>query len=170
MNKLIRSHDRMIIAGAVFLAIFHFVTRSHAQVFGTGQHTVTVQVSSVTAVRVTSGTVSLNITNANAVAGQDLMTVTDQGTQLLWGVNASQRKISVQSSLAAPKYTLRLVAINPTRGTAAPEVTLNATARDFLLNIGRSSGTCTLRYTGSALASQGTGTDVHVITFTVQTQ
>jgi hypothetical protein len=41
---------------------------------------------------------------------------------------------------------------------------------DFLTNLGRSSGTCTIRYTGVALASQGTGTDAHNVKFTIQTQ
>jgi hypothetical protein len=49
-------------------------------------------------------------------------------------------------------------------------VTLSTSAQDLLLNIGRSSGSCTLLYTGIALASQGTGNDVHVITFTVAAQ
>ncbi|HMK38224.1 MAG TPA: hypothetical protein VK569_02710 [Bacteroidota bacterium] len=141
-----------------------------AQVYGTAAHSVTVQVSVITAVKVTGGSVNLNISSANVVAGQDQMSVVDQSTSLLWGTNSSARKISVGTSLAAPKFTLKLLAVNPTQGTAAPAVTLTAAPHDLLLNIGRSSGSCTLQYTGIALASQGTGNDVHVITFTVQTQ
>jgi len=143
---------------------------ARAQVFGTATHTVTVQVSVITAVQITGGTVNLNISNANVVAGQDQMSAVDQSTSLLWGTNSSARKITVGTSLAAPKFTLKLLALNPTQGTAAPEVTLASAARDLLLNIGRSSGSCTLRYTGIALASQGTGNDTHVITFTVAAQ
>ncbi len=141
-----------------------------AQVFGTGGHTVTVQVSVITTVRVTGGSVNLNISSANVVAGQNQMSVSDQSTSLLWGTNSSARKISVSTSLAAPHYTLKLLALTPTQGTAAPEVTLASSAQDLLLNIGRSTGSCILRYTGVALASQGTGNDVHVITFTVAAQ
>jgi hypothetical protein len=65
---------------------------------------------------------------------------------------------------------LKIVAVNPTAGNAAAEVTLTTTASDFLTNIGRSSGSCGLLYTAIALASQGTGTDSHTITFTVQAQ
>ncbi len=133
-------------------------------------HTVTVQVNSITAVQVTAGTVNLNITNAEAVAGQDLLTVTDQSTSLLWGINSGNRKITASSNLASPVYTLQLVAVNPTRGSAQPQFTLNSLPHDLLRDVGRSSGTCTLRYTGSALASQGTGSDLHTITFTVQAQ
>ena len=143
---------------------------ARAQVFGTATHTVTVQVSVITAVQVTGGSVNLNISNANVVAGQDQMSVVDQSTSLLWGTNSSARKITVGTSLVAPKFTLKLLALNPTQGTAAPEVTVAASAHDLLLNIGRSTGSCALRYTGSALASQGTGNDTHVITFTVAAQ
>jgi hypothetical protein len=136
----------------------------------TANHTVTVQVNPITSVQVSAGTVNLNITNAVAVAGQNTMTVTDQSTSLLWGVNSSSRKVTVRTSLASPQFTLRLLALNPTQGAAAPEVTLSSIPRDLLMGIGRSSGTCTLQYTGVALASQGVGNDVHVITFTVQAQ
>ena len=154
----------------VFALLGLLTGSADAQVYGTGAHTVTVQVAVITAVQVTGGSVSLNINNANVVAGQDQMTVTDQSTSLLWGTNSSLRKVSVSTSLAAPKFTLTLFALNPTQGTSAPVVTLSATAKDVLLNIGRSTGSCTLQYTGIALASQGTGNDVHVITFTVLSQ
>jgi hypothetical protein len=110
------------------------------------------------------------ISDVNAVAGEDMMTVTDQNSRLLWGTNSSGRKITASTSLVAPLFRLALVAVSPTAGTAAPEITLSTIPRDLLLNIGRTSGSCSLRYTGTALASQGVGTDVHSITFTVQSQ
>ena len=144
---------------------------SPAQItYGSANHTVTVQVSAITVMQVSSGSVNLNISAANAIAGQDQMSVVDQSTSLLWGTNSSARKITVRSNLAAPKFTLKLLAQSPSVGTPAPEVTLNSVSRDFLLNIGRSMGSCILRYTGVALASQGTGTDTHTITFTIQAQ
>jgi len=165
-----RKRCAMLIPSTIALAALLLAGNAGAQVFGTGSHTVTVQVSVITAVRVTGGSVNLNISSANVVAGQNQMSVTDQSTSLLWGTNSSLRKISVNTSLAAPKYTLKLLALNPTQGTAAPEVTLGTAGKDLLLNIGRSTGSCTLQYTGTALASQGTGNDVHVITFTVLSQ
>lgn len=138
--------------------------------FGSSSHVVTVQVATITIVQVSSGSVNLNIASANAVAGQDMMTVTDQSTLLTWGTNSSNRKITIQSNLPAPLFTLKAAAISPTQGTAAPEATLTVTAVDFLTNIGRSLGNCTIRYTGVAYASQGIGTDAHTVTFTVQTQ
>jgi hypothetical protein len=141
-----------------------------AQVYGTGNHTVTVQVLPVTDVRIIGGGVSLSSSTAIVTAGQSLITVTDQSTQLQWATNSSTQKISVNTNLAAPLFALKLLALNPTRGAAAPEVTLSTTAANFITGIGRSFGTCRLQYTGVANASQGIGTDNHIITFTVQAQ
>ena len=168
MSKKKKTIIRAVLTLLGTTALFAPADRSMAQ--PSARHNVTVQVNAITAVQVTSGTVNLNITNAVVVAGQDEMTVTDQSTNLLWGVNSSGRKVTVSTNLASPRYTLKILAMNPTQGMAAPEVTLSSAPQDLLLGIGRSSGTCTLRYTGTALASQGTGNDIHVITFTVQAQ
>ncbi len=143
---------------------------AEAQTFGSDFHTVTVQVAAVTEVRIEGGAVNLSISAANAIAGEDIMTMTDQSTSLLWGTNSSGRKITVATNLVAPRYTLTLVALNPTQGTPATAVTLSTTPDNLLYDIGRSSGSCVLQYTGTAYASQGTGSDLHTITFTVQSQ
>jgi len=139
-------------------------------VYSTSSHNVTVTVSTITLLQVSSGVVNLTISGAAAVAGQDLMTATNTSTNLLWGTNSSLKKVTVGSSLVAPLFALKILAASPTQGTAAPEVTLSTTPADLLLNIGRSSGSCVLQYTAEALASQGTGSDAHTITFTVQNQ
>jgi len=136
----------------------------------TTSHTVSVQVGVITVLQVDIGTVNLSITGATIAAGQDQMSATDQSSRLLWGINSSGRKITAASNLAVPRYTLKLAAVNPTQGAAASEITLNAIPKDLLLSVGRSTGSCTLRYTGIALASQGTGSDSHLITFTVLAQ
>jgi hypothetical protein len=148
-----------------FLPSFGF-----GQTYGNATNIVTVNVQPVTVLQISSGIINLSIAGSNAVAGQDQMMTTDQTSTLLWGTNSSLKKITASTSLAAPLFTLKLVALSPTVGTSAPQVTLSTTANDLLLNIGRSSGSCGLQYTAVALASQGTGTDSHTITFTVQTQ
>ncbi len=157
-----------------FLALVVFLSSGSpacAQVvYATPSHSVTVVVSTITLIQVTSGVVNLTISGANAVAGQDLMLETNSATSLLWGINGSLKKVTVGTSLGAPLFTLKVFAAAPSQGTAAPEVTLSVIPSDFLLNLGRSSGSCTLQYTAEALASQGTGTDAHTITFTVQNQ
>ena len=160
---------KRLLAGTFFAMVLLYGPSAKAQ-FGSDFHTVTVQVSVITAVQVSSGTVNMNITGASTVAGQDQMSVVDQTTSLLWGINSNLKKITVNTTLALPVYTLKVLAAGPTTGTAASEVTLNTTAADFLTNVGRSSGSCTLKYTGMALASQGIGSDAHTITFTIQVQ
>lgn len=145
-------------------------TTSFGQVYGTATNRITVKVQAITVLQIIGTIVNLNISGSNALAGQDQMMTTDQTSTLAWGTNSSLKKITANTSLAAPKFTLQLVAVNPTFGTAASQMTLSTTANDLLLNIGRSSGTCSLLYTAVALASQGTGTDAHTITFTVLTQ
>ncbi len=169
MNLTSSSTRRLLQVLALFFTIIP-AGQLLAQTFGTASHTLTVNVQPITVLQLSSGIVNLNITGSNATAGQDQMTVTDQTSSLLWGTNSSLKKISVNTSLSAPLFALKILAVNPTAGTAATQVTLSTTATDFLLSIGRSSGSCALLYTGVALASQGTGTDAHTITFTVQAQ
>jgi hypothetical protein len=142
----------------------------YSQVYGTTTNKITVKVQTITIVQITGSIVNLTVSGTNAIAGQDQMIATDQSSTLLWGTNSSLKKVTVKTNLAAPKYTLQLVAVSPTVGTAASQVTLSTAASDLVTNIGRSSGSCGLLYTAIALASQGIGTDAHTITFTVSTQ
>lgn len=169
--RIIRSAKRIALFPP-FLAVYFAVcpTILYGQTFGTSSHTVTVSVQPVTVMQITLGTVNLNISGSNAIAGQDQMSVTDQSSTLLWGTNSSLKKITASSNLASPLFALQVIAVNPTTGSASPQSTLSTTASDLVLNIGRSSGSCALLYTAIALASQGTGTDSHTITFTIQTQ
>ena len=146
------------------------IDNASSQVYGTSSHTVTVTVSQINNIQLTAGSISLTITGSNAIAGQDQMTATDQSSSLLWGINSSQKKVTIQTDMGSQLFALKVEALNPTQGTAASEVTLSTTAADLLMNIGRSSGNCSLKYTGVVLASQGTGTDSHSVTFTVQAQ
>ena len=156
---------------ALFVVILGILPQNvFGQTYGTATNRITVKVQTITVVQIIGSIVNLNISGSNAIAGQDQMMTTDQTSTLSWGTNSSLKKITVNTSLASPKFTLQLMTVNPTIGTAASQVTLSTTANDLLLNIGRSSGTCGLLYTAIALASQGTGTDSHTITFTIQTQ
>ena len=156
----------------LLVALICFPLGLQAQTYGQdNNNTVTVTVATITNVAVSSGSVNLTMALANVTAGVDLMgPVTNTATSLLWGINSSLKKITVGTNLPAPKYTLKLLAVSPTAGTAAPEVTLSTTAADFMTNVGRTSGTCTLQYSGYALASKGVGSDSHTITFTIATQ
>lgn len=138
--------------------------------YGSVVNTVTVNVNPITQIGVIGGVVNFSITDAIVVAGQNVMTLTNSATQLQWATNSGSQKVTAQTSLGSPLFTLRLLASAPTQGTAAPEVTLSTAPTDLLLNIGRTLGSSVLQYTAEALASQGTGTDIHTITFTVTVQ
>ena len=162
---------KKLTCAALFLILAANPRAAYSQVY-TDSHTVTVSVATVNILLITGGSVSLSLGAGNVTAGVDLMgPVTNTATTLLWGFNSSLRKVTVNTNLATQKYILKVLAVAPTQGTAAPEVTLSTTAADFLTNTGRSSGSCTLQYRGYALASVGTGTpDSHTITFTVAAQ
>jgi hypothetical protein len=148
------------------------VAYPQVQLLAQVSHTARVTVSPMAVVGVSTGVVSLSITGAGAVAGVDAMTTSSQSTTLSWGANTSTAKIAVKTSLAVQKYVLQVQAINisgvpSSSGIVAPVVTLSTTNKDFLTGIGLKRGTCTLLYTGTALASKGIGTDSHTITFTI---
>jgi hypothetical protein len=132
----------------------------------TDSHTVTVTVSAINEVGITGGNITLTINTATP--GQDPDDATDNTTcDLSWTTNESTKKITVETDLASPKFELKVVAQNVTGGTAASEVTLSTTAADFVTGISTTTGTCDLAYTASADASDGTGSDVHTVTYTL---
>ncbi len=166
MNSSFDGHGVIVSCAIIMVCLISSIAFSQT----VANHQVTVTVQPVSLIQVSVGTITLNITGANAVAGQDQMSISDQSCNLLWGTNSSLQKITASTSLVSPVYTVRLVAIAPSSGTAMPEFPISSTPQDLLQNIGRSAGTTTLRYTAIALASQGIGTDSHVITFTFQAQ
>lgn len=138
--------------------------------YGSASQTVTVSPSVISYVTLSVSSVNMSFTGAEATAGVDAMTKTDQSCIISWGTNSGSRKLTAVSSIAIPVHTLKLIALNPTVGTVGTEFPLSTTAKDLLLNIGRSMGTATLRYTAIVLASEGTATDSHTVTFTLQAQ
>lgn len=165
-----RSAGSLLATTALVVVFLACAPAASSQVYGTDTHSISVQVSPITVIAIQGSAVALSITNANLTAGVDAMTVEDRSSRLLWGTNSSARKITAQTSLLAPLFELRLVALSPTRGTPGPEMLLGGTPQNLMLDIGRSQGSCTLRYIGTAFASQGIGSDNHTITFTVTTQ
>ncbi len=162
---------KSLVSLVLLAALICFPQGIQAQVYGSRSHNVTVNVATINVVAVSAGSVSLTIGLADVTAGVDLMgPATNSATSLLWGSNSSLKKITVRTNLAAPMYTLKILAVSPTAGTAAPEVTLSTIDTDFMTNVGRSSGSCTLQYSGFALASAGVGTDSHTVTFTIVNQ
>jgi hypothetical protein len=128
-------------------------------------------------VSVLNGDVELTI--SSATAGQEPDPVTDQVCQLQWSTLVSDptQKITVRTNLASPGFGLVVRAVNVSAGdgTAAGDVSLSTTATDFIVDIpsgvpAGDPGTCTVRYTASSAAADGTGSDIHTITFTIVNQ
>ena len=106
--------------------LFIFIGASTGNLFSqSGTNQVTVTVATLTYISVNPTSLSMTITAANAVAGQDAMTITNQSSTLYWATNASPRKITVYTDNGAPLFTLQILALNPTVGTASAQLTLS---------------------------------------------
>jgi hypothetical protein len=151
---------------AVLAVICSLLLAGAALALDTDSHTVTVTVSAVNELAIIGGNVTLTVNTATA--GSDPDEVTDSTTcDLLWTTNETSKKVTVATNVAAPDFTLRVLAANVSGGTAAPEVTLSTTAADFVTGVAQTSGSCDLSYTASATALQGTGSDAHTVTYTI---
>jgi hypothetical protein len=128
-------------------------------------------------VAILNGSVDLIVSSASAGSepDQDI----DQTTQLQWDNwpnSATIKKITVQSNLASPQFTLSVQAINisPADGSSAGEITVSSSAADFINSIpakdSPDNASCDLRYKATALAAEGTGVDTHTITYTIVDQ
>lgn len=152
--------------GELLLCIMAFGLIGFAYANDTDKHQVTVQVNAINEVAVEGGDITLVINSATA--GQDPdQTVDNTSCDLKWTTNEASKKITVQSSLGSPTFTLKVVAQNVAGGMAAAEVTLGTTASDFVTSVSTTTGSCDLQYTASATASAGTGSDVHTVTYTI---
>ncbi|RPH94179.1 hypothetical protein EHM69_08085 [candidate division KSB1 bacterium] len=128
-------------------------------------------------VAVLNGDITLTI--STAAAGQAPDAVVDETGQLEWSTfgESSVKKITVQTGLASPRYSLRVEAfgVSGGDGTATGDVPLSTVPTNLIEDIPTDvpvldPGTCTLRYTASAAAGNGTGADSHTITFTIVDQ
>ncbi len=148
------------ICGIIFLLFGNMV---FAQ---TDNHSVTVTVGVINEAAITGGALILTINTATA--GSDPDDATDATTcDLNWTTNDVGKKITVATNIAAPAFALKVLAQNVSGGTAAAEVTLSTTATDFVTGIATTIGTCDLGYTASATAADGSGSDVHTVTYTL---
>jgi len=134
----------------------------------TDNHGVTVTVGAINELAVLGGNITITIDTATA--GSDPNSEADSDTcDLAWTTNESSKKITVAStlSLAAQKFTLKAVAQSVSGGTAASEVTLSDVDTIFVSGVAATIGSCDISYTATALASEGTGSDVHTVTYTL---
>ncbi len=115
------------------------------------------------------------LTISTALPGGQPLPVQDGSSRVRVRRQLFTQKVTVATNCVGQKFTLRVLIFNNSVGTPAPEVTLvhNAPAVDIWRNIAWGFGTWTtadLQYTASATFAQGTGSDVHTVTYTVLAQ
>jgi hypothetical protein len=147
------------------------LTASLAYASDSDSHTVTVNVAEINEVEIVGGNVTLNIDSGTAESGPE--SAADSSTSLFWSTNsADTKKITVETNLAAPLFTLSVEAQNLAGsgndiGSSAGRVFVSTTPQDFVTGIEQAEAHATLAYLAEAEASDGTGSDVHTITYTI---
>ncbi len=129
----------------------------------------TLQVMELNKLDLVGGPLTLQIVGLNEDAVQP-SPVTDANTKLYWTSNGDTRKIAVASNITSPKFVLKIEAEKTGTGawTPEPEVTLSDNApHDLVVGVERSSGSCTLKVTALANVEAGTGSEQHLITYTI---
>jgi len=133
-------------------------------------------------VEITGGDVLLNISACTAGGQPEPVTneITGLTYQYVTLLLPLLYTITVETNLPATQFTLKVEAVSlssASAGSAQGEVTLlnNTVSYDLITDIEGGTlvapqHTCTLKYTASATVSQGTGSDVHTITYTIVKQ
>ena len=131
--------------------------------------TLTLQVFETNRIDISQRAVMMVINQASLETGSPVEAVNEDGS-LTWITNGDNKKITVASNNAAPRFLVKMQALDITgsTGVAAPEIRLNDnTTKDLVMGVTRSSGKCKIRFTASSKVSDGIGTDTHVITYTI---
>jgi hypothetical protein len=128
-------------------------------------HSVTVHVDAINEVAITGGDITLTVNSA--MAGSQPDHATNANCHLQWTTNEAGKKITVESDQASPTFTLQVEATGVSGGTAASVVTITDSPTDFVTGIATTIGNCRLSYTAIATAAEGTGQDVHTVTYTL---
>jgi len=162
--------ERHIATRAGILAVLSLLSATSA--FGqqaTTTQTLTLQVFETNKIDISQRALSLVINQASLETGAPIEAANEDGN-LIWITNGENKKITVASNNAAPRFLVKVNAldISGTSGVAAPEVTLNDnTTKDFVVGVSRSWGKCKIRFVASAKVADGIGTETHLVTYTI---
>lgn len=133
------------------------------------RQTVTLEVLELNKIDVNLTSLTLIIQDADVQAGAPLPVTNTDGT-LIWMTNGENKKITVASSNAAPRFNLSLAAVNVPQfaGTSVPEVALNnAQTKDLIVGVSKTVGRCQIRFTALTQVGAGVGRETYVITYTI---
>jgi hypothetical protein len=131
--------------------------------------TVTLQVFETNKIDISQRALTLVINQASLETGAPIEAANEDGN-LIWITNGENKKITVASNNAAPRFLVKVSALDVagTSGVPAPEVPLNDnTTKDFVVGVSRTWGKCKIRFVASAKVSDGIGVDTHVVTYTI---
>ena len=162
--------ERYIVTRAGILAVLSLMTVASA--FGqeaTTNQTLTLQVFETNRIDINQRAVTMVIDQASLETGAPIEATNEDGS-LFWITNGENKKITVASNNAAPRFLVKVNAldVSGSSGVAAPEVNLNDnTTKDFVVGVSRSWGKCKIRFVASARVSDGVGTETHLITYTI---
>ena len=135
----------------------------------TSTQVVTLRVMELNTIDLVGGPLTLQINTIDDNAAQPNPAI-DASTKLLWTSNGDARKIAVGSDIASPRFILKIEAekSSPGAGIAQPEVTLSDNSpHDLILGVERSAGSCKLKFTAMAAVEEGSGSESHLITYTI---
>jgi hypothetical protein len=139
--------------------------------------TIVILSASAQAIAINGGSLTLRIVSGTAEG--IMLNVVNTTATLAYQKQNSVAKITVRTVCPGQNFNLTVSAMNVTAGVSAPPVMLvnGNPAIDFIRDIpktGKKESTCLLQYTASSTFAQGNSTedndDVHVITYTIQSQ
>ena len=152
-----------------FLVVGLFVFALAGNIFTqTDDHDVNIIVQAISVIALNDNS-QLDITINTATPGSEPAAVQNTSRTLAWTTNQAGKKVTVQADAAYTTYELKALATSITGGgSAGAEKTFdNTTAADFVTGISTEVGGCTVQYTATATVSDGTGNEMHNITFTL---
>jgi len=168
-KKMFRDQKHIAIRVSVIAGLAILSTAlSFGQPASTSQ-TLTLQVFETNMIDISQRAVTMVINQASLETGAPIEAVNEDGS-LIWITNGENKKITVASNNASPRFLVKVGAldISGSTGVASPEVTLNDnTIKDLVVGVTRSWGKCKIRFVASAKISDGIGTETHAITYTI---
>jgi len=170
MKHLLSSRRTVILRMSLVIMLVLFGMVNIAGAENIAEHTVAVEALAINELVMNSGTVTLTI--STAVAGSEPTEATDVTCGLSWTTNETGRKITVASSPSYSGFTLTVQTIDVTKNGGSvgngAVIDLSESGTLTLLDISESYGSCTLEYTLSVTAAQGTMPEKSItVTYTI---
>ena len=133
-------------------------------------HRVTVQVLEINTLEVRGGDLVLTLDQLDAADASRFQEARDESASLAWSTNGVDRKITVESDLATPRYSLAVNAFDVQgSGAAIGSVILDAAngAQDLISGISQETAGARLAYVANADVADGIGSETHTVTYTL---